>query len=371
MKKRILLLSGIFYLFSFVSHSQGQLTTPHAGGNKKAFVGELIGLTKITITYNRPGVKGREGKIWNTPVAYYGLRDPGFGSGKASPWRAGANENTTITFSTDVKAEGKELSAGTYGLFMILGETETTIIFSRNHTSWGSFFYEPSEDALRITVKNQVLDKSVEWLKYEFTNQTDNSVTIALMWEKRIIPFKIEADIHQVQLNSFHQELRTEPGFIWQSYDQAAAYCLRNNVALEQGLIWADQAISSVVGQRNFQTLNRKAGILIKLNRSAEADALIKEALPMGSMLELHQYAKTLLEQKRLKEAFDVFKQNYNKNPNLMTTNIGLARGYSAMGNYKKALEYMNAALPQVPDPSSKTLLEGLIKKLKEGKDIN
>src|SRR5258708_16523798 len=100
----------------------------------------------------------------------------------------------------------------------------------------------------------------------------------------------------------------------------------------------------------------RKLFILYNLT-----DAVMKEALHMGNIIELHQYAKSLLEQKRLKNAFDVFKLNYDKNPNIMTTNVGLARGYSAIGDYQKALRYMKAALPQVPNPSSKTLLEGLI----------
>jgi tetratricopeptide (TPR) repeat protein len=191
------------------------------------------------------------------------------------------------------------------------------------------------------------------------------------MWEKRMIPFQIEVDVHRVQLDSFKKELRTEPGFIWQSYDQAATYCLQNNVALEQGLVWSEQAISSAVGQKNFKTLSTKAGLLTKLNKTSEADVVMIEGVTMGSMMELHQYAKTLLEQKRIKEAFDIFKLNYSKNPNQMTTNIGLARGYSAIGNYKRALGYLRSALLQVPNPASKTVLEDLMNKLKEGKDIN
>src|SRR5690606_2253715 len=118
-------------------------------------VAEYIGLAKITIDYHRPGVKGREGKIWNTDVAHYGLTDLGFGTSTAAPWRAGANENTTISFSHPVKIEGKELAAGTYGLHFILGETDDTVIFSKRANSWGSFYYDPKEDALRVTVKHQ------------------------------------------------------------------------------------------------------------------------------------------------------------------------------------------------------------------------
>src|SRR5687767_9415399 len=95
-------------------HLFSQLTSTPSGGNKKAWVGEQIGLTNVTINYDRPAVKGREGKIWGQLV-HTGFVDQGFGSSKAAPWRAGANENTTITFSNDVKIEGKDLLAGTYG----------------------------------------------------------------------------------------------------------------------------------------------------------------------------------------------------------------------------------------------------------------
>src|SRR5687768_15120861 len=106
------------------------LTLEPDGGNKKASVSEQLGIVKIAITYSRPGVKGREGKIWNTPVAHYGFVDQGHGTSNAAPWRAGANENTTITFSQPVMVEGKDLHAGTYGFFIALGESESTLIFS-------------------------------------------------------------------------------------------------------------------------------------------------------------------------------------------------------------------------------------------------
>lgn len=352
--------------------AQGQLTTGPGGGNKKASISEQIGLVKIMINYGRPGVKGREGKVWGTPVAHYGFTDLGFGTSKAAPWRAGANENTTISFSNPVKVERKERPAGTYGLFMALGEQETTVIFSKNYTSWGSFYYNPAEDALRVTVKNQALDKSVEWLKYEFMDETNNSATIALQWEKRQIPFKVETDIHAAQIALFENELRISPGFSWQSFVQAANYCVQNNVALDKALVWAEQGISApFIGQKNFQTLSAKAGVFLKMNKTAEADALMKEAIPLGNMNELHQYARTLLAAKRTKEALEVFKANYDKNPDQFTTNVGLARAYSANGEYKKALDLMKAALPQAPNPLNKSSVEAMIKKLEEGKDVN
>jgi tetratricopeptide (TPR) repeat protein len=369
MKKIIFLLLVTFSVDSF---AQGALTVGNEGGNKRASVSEYIGLAKVTIEYHRPGVKGREGKIWNTPVAHYGLTDLGFGTSTASPWRGGANENTTISFSEDVKIEGRDLAAGIYGFHIILGETDDTLIFSKRSNSWGSFYYDPAEDALRVTVKHQALDKSEEWLKYEFTNQTENSTIVALMWEKKMIPFKIEADIHKIQMAHFRSELKTKPGFTWQAFVQAVNYCLQNNIELEQALAWADEAITArYVGQKNFQTLSAKANVLMALNRNVEAEKLMDEALPLGSMIDLHQYGRLLITLKKPDRALSVFQTNYKNNPNVFTTNVGLGRAFSAAGNYKKAITYFEAALKQAPDDGNKNNVASLIKKIREGKDAN
>jgi thioredoxin-like negative regulator of GroEL len=97
----------------------------------------------------------------------------------------------------------------------------------------------------------------------------------------------------------------------------------------------------------------------------------MKEALPIGKMNEIHQYARQLLQQKRSKEAFEAFRLNYDKHPNEFTTNMGMARGYSATGDYKKALDYMKKAQPQAPDPANKNGIEKMIPMLQQGKDIN
>lgn len=348
-----------------------QLTLPPTGGNQKAFVGERIGLTDITIHYNRPGVKGREGKIWGQLVAY-GFTDPGFGTSKAAPWRAGANENTTISFTDDVKVDGKDLAAGIYGLHVALWPDSAYIIFSKNSTAWGSFFYDAKEDALRLKVKPQKLDQSVEWLKYEFLDQTPNSATIALVWEKLKIPFKVEVDVKKYVLASMRRELQNSPGFSWQSLNQAAAYCLANNTNLDEGLAWAEASISSpFLGQANFTTFSTKAQILQKLSRSTEADETMKKALEVGNALELHQYARQLQAQKKNKEAFDIFKLNQQKHGEVWPINVGLARGYSMIGDYKTALIHAEKALAQATDDVNRNNLKRMIDKLKEGKDAN
>lgn len=355
---------------SAVLFAQIPLTTAPSGGNKKASVSERIGLTDITIKYDRPGVKGREGKIWGQ-VVHAGFIDQGFGSAKSAPWRAGANENTTIQFSTDVKIEGQALPAGKYGFFIAYDPTECTLIFSKNSGSWGSYFYDAKEDALRVKVKPVTLDNSVEWLKYEFLNEKENSATIALQWEKLSVPFTVEVDYVTAQLESFRRELRTEKGFMWESWNQAAGWCLARNVNLDQALLWADSATSpSFGGDKSFAAASTKAQILDKLNRGAEADELMKKSMGYASMNEIHQYGRSLLAQKKTKEALEVFKNNFQKNPNQFTTLMGLMRGYSAVGDYKNALKYANQALPLSP-AQQKAGVESMIGKLKEGKDVN
>lgn len=368
MKKQLYCASLL--LLAAVSAS-AQLQMPAGGGNKHASVSENIGMTTVTLTYDRPAVRGRDGKIWGELV-HYGFGDLGFGTSKAAPWRAGANENTEFSTSTDVKIEGKTLPAGKYGLFMAVYADSVAVIFSKNHTSWGSYFYDPKEDVLRVRVTPQKDQPFVERLKYEFSDQTDNAATVALVWERWRVPFRIEADVHTHVVASLRNQLRNNTGFNWQNWVQATNYCLQNNVNLDEALAWADYAVSGpFIGQKNFQTLSAKAQVLAKLNRAPEADALMKEALPLGSVQELHAYGRSLMTQKRAAEALEVFKLNAAKAPNVFTTNVGLARGYSATGDYKSALKYAKAALPQAPDDLNRRSVTGMVEKLTAGQDVN
>jgi hypothetical protein len=357
-------------LFCFASFAQ-ILTTLPDGGNKKASVSERIGITDVTIHYDRPAVKGREGKIWGQLVPY-GFTDLGFGTSKAAPWRAGANENTTMTFSTDVTIEGKPLAAGTYGFFIDMEQGNANLIFSKNSNSWGSFFYDPKEDALRVNVKTATLNESVERLTYQFSDEKESSAVISLVWEKMKIPFTVGTDYVKLQLESFRKELRSDKGFRSEAWLEAVDFSVDHNVNLDEALVWSDYAISGVfVGQKNFKTLSAKARVLDKLNRKAEADQLRKEAMPLANMQELHQYARQLLKDKKYPEALEAFKLNGTKYPNVFTTNMGLMRGYSATGDFKNALKYAKAAQLQAPDAANKSALENYIKTLSEGKDIN
>jgi tetratricopeptide (TPR) repeat protein len=225
---------------------------------------------------------------------------------------------------------------------------------------------------LRVKVKPAQADKSVEWLKYEFTNETENSATVGLQWEKLMIPFKVEVDLTATQLASFKNELRSDKGFLWESWDQAAQWCLQNNLNLDQALLWSDTATSAGFGgDKSFQAWSTKAGILEKMGKTAAADSIMKIATPYANVFQLHQYGRQLIQQKKYKEALAIFKMNYDKNPNQFTTLMGLTRGYSANGDYKTALKYAQQAQPLAPDNQNKSNVSTMIEKLQQGKDVN
>ena len=169
---------------AFDAEAQREKTKPDASPG--ATVSQIIGIdSHVTITYHRPGVKGREGKVYGKDLAPYG--------GDPLPWRAGANETTIIEFEDDIKIEGKSLAAGAYGFHIIPSEEEWILIFNKTAQAWGSFGYKMEDDALRVTVKPQKADHQ-EWLTYSFGDLTETSAVVQLHWESKKIEFKVELD---------------------------------------------------------------------------------------------------------------------------------------------------------------------------------
>ena len=355
-----------------LSAVQAQLKLPNTDVNYPSSVGRTLGTTEINIHYNAPGVKGREGKIWGTDIAPYGFEVLGYGSDMPSPWRAGANECTTISFSTDVLINGNKLPAGKYALFIALYPDSCTLIFNRNTESWGAYFYNKELDVLHVgTTQQKDRPASVERLTYSFGNQTKNKVEVALEWEKWRIPFSVEIDFVQTTLTSIRTQLTSELGFDPPSLESGATWCLQNNLNYEEALGWINRATDPSLGAvQSFRALNTKAGLLEKLGRKAEADQTMATALELGSAVELHQYGRQLLAQQKNQEAMAVFERNWKKYKGAWPTNAGMMRGYSAMGNYKKALEHAKLALAQAPDEQNKKALEAAVKTLSEGKAL-
>lgn len=347
-----------------------QITMPAAGGNKKASVSEWIGITKVTVDYNRPGVKGREGKIWGSLV-HYGFKDLNYGTSKAAPWRAGANENTTIEFSTDVFIEGKPLSAGKYGFFVAMGAERATLVFSKFNTAWGSFYYDPKDDALRVEVPVLKLGESVEWLKYEFGDQTEDSAVISLQWERVKIPFTVSVDLPKLQVESFRREFNAGTFYrYWQNMQTAADYCLVNDINLEEGLSWAERSINTFFGESNFLTLSTYAGLLEKLNRKDEADSVLQKALPMGTSLQLLMYGSNLNKMKKHKEAFGIFEINYDKNPKDTYAILGMMMGHYFLDNKKEAVKFGEMGRESTPDAGFKSYFDTVIADINAGKAV-
>jgi len=344
-----------------------QVTVPRV--SPAAEVKQTIGITNVTINYSRPSVNERD--IWGTPLAHYDYINLGFGTATAAPWRSGANENTTIKFSTDVKVEGQDLSAGKYGLFMALFEDGSVeVVFSNNTTSWGSYFYNQEEDALRVKVQSGEAAMT-EQLKFEFSDVTTTSGVAALVWEKKRIPFKIETSTHDIVLASLKDELRSSTGFTSQAWNQAANYCLQNDVELEQGLQLAEVSINApFIGQKNFNNMSTKAQILAKMGKTDESQKTMDEALPLGTVFQVHQYGRTLIAAGQKEKALEIFKWNAKTNPS-WPVNYGLARGYSANGDYKTAIKYLKKAEVPANNTAEQKAVEANIKKLEKGEDIN
>ena len=222
-----------------------QLTLPREP-SPEAMVSQTVGISTVTIKYSRPSVKGRD--VWGALVPY-GWNVQAFGAGNSAPWRAGANENTVLELSDDAKIEGHPVPAGAYGLSFVINKDNTgEVILSKHNKSWGSFFYDAKQDELRAPINLRDIPQT-EMLTYEFINSKKNSSELALNWEKKQFPVKIEFDVDKIFMENADKELKGAVGFNANSFTAAANYSLQNKTDLDKGLEWIDKAIA---GQKNF-----------------------------------------------------------------------------------------------------------------------
>jgi Protein of unknown function (DUF2911) len=377
MKKNIPMTTSVvicllLLIFMYAPVMAQMLQLPNGNTNYKCKMARQLGATEIAINWNAPGVKGREGKIWGTDVAPYGFNILGFGSSVASPWRAGADESTTISFSTDVTINGKPLAAGRYGFFIALYADSCTLIFNKNTAGWGSYFYKSDMDVLRVTAHQQKDAKeSKERLEYTFSKQTANSVEVGLEWERWRVPFTVKVDMENTTLAYIRAQMSGAAGFDPPSLEVAASWCLQNNVNTEEALAWINTATDPVLGGvSSFKVLSTKAGLLNKLNKKEEADKIMQTAMANGGVQEIHYYGRQLLSENKVKEAMQVFELNYKKFKGAWPTNAGLMRGYSAMGDLKKALQYAKVALVQAPGEEVKKIIANAVDTLEKGKAL-
>ena len=316
----ILLLAGSLF-------GQSQLTTtPNA--SPKATTGQTIGITKVQVTYFRPAVKERE--IWGKMVPHNTI------------WRAGANNNTVIKFSTDVQIEGQDLPAGVYGLHLIPSEEEATLILSNNHTAWGSFSYNEAEDALRVTIKPENIDHHVEHLTFAFGDLKNDAATCALQWGKRQFPFEIKVDLEETVVANLRNELQNKPGFSWQGWFEAANYCFRNDINHQEALGWASRSAFMNPTPQNLVLKAKLAGKVKAPDNKEEALKVSLKSLEgdLAAMpvtwKEWNAAANFALQNEKNEKALSWADQSIKMNPR-MTNMMVKAQLLTAMGKKEDA----------------------------------
>lgn len=320
--------------------------------SQHAVVMQRIGITEISVNYHRPLANGRQ--LWGKVVPY------------GRVWRAGANENTTITFSDPVTVENKPLALGTYGLHMIPGENEWVVIFSTNSTSWGSFSYKEEEDALRVKVKPQPCEMH-DALSYDFDEVRPDSAVVTMRWGNLGVPFKVSVDVKELTAASIRRQLRGYAQYYPDGWDDAAGYLLANRIHLEEAL--QDEERSIQLDER-FDNLLGKSKILQELGRSAEATACRDQALAKASAVQLYSYGRQLQGEKKAKEAFALYRSNAKKFPDHWISHLGLARAYSAQNDFDNAVKEMKLALAGAPKANQPNL-ENALSRLQAREDIN
>lgn len=232
--------------------------------SQKAVVTQTIGTTDLTLTYSRPGVKGRE--IWGALVPY------------DKPWRTGANEATTFATTDDITVAGQKLPAGTYSFFTLPSVGDWTVIFSRQKELWGAVDYDPKQDALRVTVKPSAAEP-VEWMRLGFENLATGSCDLVFRWEKLQVAVPIQIEVNTKVLANCRAEIAAAKADDWRTPYRAASWCFDAGVAPEEGSAWLEKSLTI---QKTYQNLTLKARWLAKDGKKKDAIATAQDAVAAG-----------------------------------------------------------------------------------------
>ncbi len=350
----------VCFVLLVCANASAQLNTPRS--SQQATVSQRIGVSDVSITYSRPSVKGRE--IWGKLVPY-GMNDFGFGTSTAAPWRAGADENTTITLTHDANVEGQPIKAGTYGLHLEVKPDDTaTLILSKDANSWGSYFYDKSKDALRAEIKTKTVPHR-ELLTFEFGEVQANSATASLIWEKKAFPFTVSFDVTSIVLDDFRLKSKGQFGFQRQNWEQAANYALNNGGNLDEALEWINKAIAGqFFSQKTFNNLAIKAQILNKLGKSSEYDAIMEEAAAMANANQLNALGYQMLGVKDYDKAMAYFNKAAKLDPDNPNVYDSLGEAYKTIGNKKEAIKMFRKSLSMNPPANVRANSERHLKEL-------
>lgn len=340
--------------------ANAQLETPR--GSQKAAVMQRVGTTDITITYSRPSVNNRE--IWGKLVPY-GMNNLGFGTSKAAPWRAGANENTIITFTHDATIEGESIAAGTYGLHVNVKDADNaTIILSKDKDAWGSYFYDEAKDVLRADVKLKDINHT-ELLTFDFDEVTANSATASLKWGKRAIPFKIEVDVTKVVLEDIRSQFKGQKGFTRQNWEQAARFALNNGGDLDEALGWVNSALEGqFFSQKTVNGLALKGQILQKKGDTEGFGKTMDEAVSMANPNQINRIGYAMITAKDFDRAIKYLSMNVKSDPKNANWYDSLGEAYKAKGDKKIAIKHFKKSLKLNPAANVKANSEKNLKEL-------
>jgi len=290
MKRNTIFMAACLLVVS--GSSFGQLRLPRA--SPAAGVWQTIGVTDVRIIYNRPAVKGRN--IWGDPppetkgeatLDNQNARQPGMPIVPyGHVWRTGANEATQFEITDDVLVNGRPLPAGKYSLHTIPGRDEWTIIFNSIANQWGSFNYDPSKDALRITAKPTTVREHQEWLEFRIEPSGENSAMVTIAWEKVRVPFTVEIkDVVALALARARAAIESAARDDWQTPFNAANYAKQNNAAADAEK-WYARALSAIdevlKTKENFQNLSRKANLLLAAGERDKAIEIADRAIARG-----------------------------------------------------------------------------------------
>ncbi len=344
MKRRAMIF--LIALLAAVS-AVAQPAVPLPDASPAATVGQRIGITDVNVNYHRPAVNKR--RIFGGLVPYGVI------------WRAGANENTTITFSTPVKVEGQTVPAGTYGFFLIPGEQQWTVVLSKFAGAWGTYTYDPSEDAARATVTAQSRSDVQERMVYSFDDLTNNSATLWMAWDKTRVPIRIEVDLPSTIRAATRETLRTGKHWDPNAWAAAARWEMRNG-DIDTALQYADHALS--LGTTS-NTLRTKAAVLEKKGDTKGATELRDRAKTIANEAEIiANTAYASINAKKYDDAIaylNGYAAAHAGSPELWRVYSILGEAYAAKGDAAKAHEALDKAMAAAHDVTERTEVQDSI----------
>ncbi|UTW64535.1 DUF2911 domain-containing protein [bacterium SCSIO 12741] len=323
---------------------------------------QQVGVTFVKISYHSPSTYGRE--VWTNPGTIPQNGDP-------IPWRAGANENTTISFDTDVKIEGQTLKAGSYGFHIIPNGHEHTLLFARPDNLWGSYYLDVDNDVvLRVTVKDTASDFH-EYLTYAVVKRQENSCQFALKWADRMIPFTVSVDLPATAVEKWRYELNGTNTYQWEAWNDAAAWCVSHQTNLEEALTWVNRSINGgyggFAGHLSFVNLSTKIEILDALGRTDELEEILQGLGDEDFTAdEAHYMGATLLKLKQDQIAADLMSQGLKQHPEDWGMMLYRGVAHYFLGNQKTANKALDLCETHCPE-QFKPRLDAIRGQMKEG----